>query len=159
MRLGQVRGAIDRLSTALDDAAPPAHGGDLHALVNHLHEALGHAHRHSDEVDDRAWADYMDRLDRGVDELHVELARVAEHPAEPPTVPDIAFARASRLELDGWRMRFDVHGRRPDLLHRSEQEISSFAERAKVSAEPPREAVRQALDAVRDEAGESDRRT
>lgn len=156
MRLGQVHGAVDRLSTALDDAAPP-HRSSLHALVNHLHDALGHAHRHSDEVDGGAWADYVDRLDRGVDEMHLELARAAERPAEAPTVSEVAFARVSRLELDGWRLRFDVHGSRSDLLHRAEQEISSFEQGAEASADPAREPVRQALDAVRDEVGDAGR--
>jgi hypothetical protein len=51
-------------------------------------------------------------------------------------------------------MRFAVHGRRPDLLHRAEQEISAFEQRADASPEPAREPVRHALGTVRDEGGE-----
>ncbi|WP_425570869.1 hypothetical protein [Pseudonocardia adelaidensis] len=66
------------------------------------------------QIDDEVWAAYSARLDRGLDELQVEMARAADHPDSGPSVDDVVFVRTARLQLDGVLVRLDVPGAAPD---------------------------------------------
>ncbi|TQS46266.1 hypothetical protein [Cryptosporangium phraense] len=84
----------------------------LRATLDALRGHLGRAHAHSDAVDDGAWADYRDRLDRGLASLDKEEARASE--AGDPAAPDTLFATATQLEIDGWRLHFETRQERLD---------------------------------------------
>ncbi len=49
----------------------------------------------------------MTRLDRGLDELAVELGRTSEPPSAGPGPEGMPYVHATRLEIDGWVLRLD----------------------------------------------------
>ncbi len=79
-----------------------------------LRTRLLRVHARCQAVDAASWAGYVADLDRGIDELHVELAMAAQRPVAGPTVDDVLLARTSALELDAWRLALDAGPDRPD---------------------------------------------
>ncbi|MDZ5446949.1 hypothetical protein U2F26_30215 [Micromonospora sp. 4G57] len=59
-------------------------------------------------MDEQDWAGYVAGLDRGLDELNVEIGRAADRPETGPSVEDVLLTHTSALELTGWRMRFGI---------------------------------------------------
>jgi hypothetical protein len=125
----------------------------LDALRGHL----GRAHADTAHADDRTWAEYRDRLDRGLDELDAELARVGE-PTDG-SVPDALFVKATQLEIDGWRLHFETRQERlaagvPSEIDRL-RALSAAAE-GQIDAyrrgECTRAHVEQAMNGLRDTA-------
>ena len=113
-------------NTAAELSARHPHHG-LHAALDELRTRLAEVHDRCHQVDDEAWAAYSTELDRGLDELQLEVARTAEHPDSGPSVDDVLFARTTRLELDGWLLRLEVPGAAPD--HARARELASVASR------------------------------
>jgi hypothetical protein len=66
-------------------------------------------HERAEAVDERRWADYVELLDRGLDELDIEVSRAAESADPGPGVAEVLAIHSSALELAGWRMRFSLH--------------------------------------------------
>jgi hypothetical protein len=58
-------------------------------------------------VPDDRWADYVDQLDRGLDELDAELDRAAGRTGAGPDASEVLTIRLTGLELQGWKLRFD----------------------------------------------------
>ena len=119
-----IRGSFDRLRTGLESA----HVGS--------------------RVDDQDWAAYVAGLDRGLDELHRELAHAADRPAAEGKL----LVHASKLELAGWRLRFSLPGSAKsdregvrERLAAAETEVDRFA-----SGTSSTEAVHRTFDDLRD---------
>ena len=68
-----------------------------------LRDRLRRVHERSRPTDAQAWAAYRADLDRGLDELSVEVARAAREPAG--RVDDVLARTAARLELRAWELR------------------------------------------------------
>jgi hypothetical protein len=79
-----------RAAGAASDSSPH------HQVFDELRERLRRAHGTCEQVDEEAWADYVTRLDRGLDELTVEVARSGELPARVP-------GRCSTCTRPAWR--------------------------------------------------------
>ena len=79
----------------------PAVRGVLAPLRDRLHRV----HSSSQQADAPTWAVYTAELDRGVDELTVEIARAAERQATGAEVDDVLTGAAARLELRAWQLR------------------------------------------------------
>ncbi len=101
-RLGQVEQLVERP----DGGAVP--GAAAGSRLSALRSRLRVAHARCETVDGASWAGYVVDLDRGIDELHVELAMVAQRPVAGPGVDDVLLARTSALELDAWRLAADA---------------------------------------------------
>lgn len=76
-------------------------------LFDGLLHRLRRVHDTCEQVDDEAWGAYVTRLDRGLDELAVELGRAGEPPSAGPEPGDMPYVHATRLEIDGWVLRLD----------------------------------------------------
>ncbi|WP_127506607.1 hypothetical protein [Actinoplanes solisilvae] len=145
-RTEQASDVLRRL-TAAERAAAARHSGFAEAIrhsFDRLRTGLGHAHAGAAEVDEQKWADYVDGLDRGLDELDRELVHAADKPAAEGTL----LVHASRLELAGWRLRFDLAGSEAqgvrERLESAESEVDRFASGASSA-----EAVRQRMEHLR----------
>lgn len=79
----------------------PAVRGVLGPLRDRLHRV----HSSCQQADAPTWAVYTAELDRGVDELTVEIARAAERQAAGAEVDDVLAGTAARLELRAWQLR------------------------------------------------------
>jgi hypothetical protein len=90
--------------TARAKAAGPPRRRDL---FDELRHRLRRVHDACEQVDDEAWGAYVIRLDRGLDELTVELARTSEPPSAGPGLEGMPYVHATRLEIDGWVLRLD----------------------------------------------------
>nr|WP_221374598.1 hypothetical protein [Actinoplanes polyasparticus] len=120
-----------RLSGA-EQAAAERHADYAEAIrasFDRLRKGLESAHA-GHQVADQEWAAYVAGLDRGLDELHLELA----HAADLPAATGKLLVHASRLELAGWRLRFSVPGADAsdydgvrERLAAAETEVDSFA--------------------------------
>jgi hypothetical protein len=82
-------------------------GSPRHAVFDELRGRLRRVHDACEQVDDRAWADYVTRLDRGLDELAVEVGRAGEPSAAGSAADAALYVHATRLEVDGWVLRLD----------------------------------------------------
>lgn len=112
---------------------------------------LARVHDRCHEVADQAWVAYTARLDRGLDELQVELSRAAEDVDSAPSADDLLFARVTRLELDGWLLRLDVPGASADrdkalaMASVVSRELAEFRTACSTGPGASRAAVAQAM--------------
>jgi hypothetical protein len=97
---------LDAVVRAAGERAAAGHPPRLR-VFDELRGRLRQAHDTCDQVGDRVWADYVTRLDRGLDELAVEVGRTAEPPAAGSPVEGMPYVHATRLEIDGWVLRLD----------------------------------------------------
>jgi hypothetical protein len=97
---------IDELVRTARDKVAPDHPRRRDLFDELLHR-LRRAHDTCEQVDDEAWADYVTRLDRALDELAVELGRTSEPPSAGPGLEGMPYVHATRLEIDGWMLRLD----------------------------------------------------
>jgi DNA repair exonuclease SbcCD ATPase subunit len=114
-RLAQVESALDRLVTSVE-REHPQRAEPVRAALDRLRERLRHLHQHPGEVNESAWAQYITELERGLDELQIEIARAAEPADSGPTLEDLLNKRTTALELSGWRLRVDAARARPESL-------------------------------------------
>ncbi|GIF47126.1 hypothetical protein Afe04nite_16650 [Asanoa ferruginea] len=140
---------VDRRLSAAEHAAAERHAG-LSETVRHsfarLRGGLERAHTRSDTVDEREWADYVTQLDRGLDEMHIELGRAAEHPDAGPEAAKVLTTHASKLELDGWRLQFTVlDADARARLAASEAELASY----RAGDRPAADDLERSLDQLR----------
>jgi hypothetical protein len=84
-------------------AGPPRRREHFDELLHRLRRV----HDTCEHVDDEAWGAYVNRLDRGLDELAVELGRTSESPSAAPELEGMPYVHATRLEIDGWVLRLD----------------------------------------------------
>ena len=82
----------------------------IQRALNRLQTRLEHLHERSGSIDERGWAQYVSDLDHGLDELDVEIGRAAQRQGPGPTVEEVLLTHSTALELQGWRLRFDVPG-------------------------------------------------
>jgi hypothetical protein len=147
-RLAQVETSV--AAAATDVGAEHPHRG-FRAVLDELGVRLARVHDRCHEVGEDAWAAYTARLDRGLDELQMELARAAEHPDSGPPGDDVLFARATRLELDGWLLRLDVpgaaadHARARELASVASRELADYRASSSTAAGASRAGVEQAM--------------
>ena len=106
-RLAEVDRAVDRVADQVAGQQPQT-AGRLRAALDDLRTRLRHAHGACHEVDADSWASYVSGLDRGLDELQIELSRTADGTDAARPMEEALFTRVTRLELDGWRLRFDI---------------------------------------------------
>jgi hypothetical protein len=151
-RLAHVENAVASAGAEVG-AEHPHHG--FRAVLDELGARLAQVHDRCHEVDDGAWAAYSARLDRGLDELQVELTRAAEHPDSGPSGDDVLFARTTRLELDGWLVRLDVpgaasdHPRARELASAASRELADYRASSSTAAGASRAGVEHAMAALR----------
>ena len=82
----------------------PAVRGVLAPLRDRLHRV----HVGCQQADAGAWAAYTADLDRGIDELTVEIGRAAEQQRAGAEVDDVLAATAVRLELRALQLRLQT---------------------------------------------------
>jgi hypothetical protein len=97
---------VDDVVTAAGDRAAPGRS-PRRRVFDELRGRLRRAHDTCEQVDDRAWADYVTRLDRGLDELATEIARTGESGDGGSAGEHLPYVHATRLEIDGWVLRLD----------------------------------------------------
>ncbi|WP_222193284.1 hypothetical protein [Modestobacter italicus] len=68
-----------------------------------LRDRLRRVHEQCQQAEAAAWAVYTADLDRGLDELSVEIGRAAERPGA--AVDEVLSTAAVRLELRAWQLR------------------------------------------------------
>ena len=121
---------------------------ELDGLVRRLQDAVG-----GGGSDAERWQAYVVQLDRGLDELQVELDRAVERSPAPEQVRPVLALRCRALELLAWRW----HARGSDGRAGSgEPEVLVDAERELRRCEAdgrPREELDRALRQVRSELG------
>lgn len=150
-----VRARLDHVevsvaAAAVEVGAEHPHRG-FRVVLDELGARLVQVHDRCHEVDERAWAAYSARLDRGLDELQVELARAAEHADSAPSAEDLLFARITRLELDGWLLRLDVPGAAADrdkareMASAASWELADYRAACSTGSGASRAAVEQAM--------------
>jgi hypothetical protein len=141
---------VDRIVRAAGEGAP--HGA-LRATLDQLRHRLGRAHTACDQVEDRVWAEYVARLDRGLDELAIEVDRAA---SDADAATDVTlFVHATRLEIDGWMLRLD-HARdgrdgstaARDLAARASRDLEDYQRGVAGRAD-----VERTMDGIREAAG------
>ncbi|MDR7277328.1 hypothetical protein [Catenuloplanes atrovinosus] len=81
--------------------------GLIRDAFGRLRTGLGQAHARCAAVDEQTWATYAADLDRGLDELHMEIARSAEH-ADERDLAQILRVHVTELELAGWRLQVSL---------------------------------------------------
>ncbi|MBL7259898.1 hypothetical protein [Paractinoplanes lichenicola] len=122
---------IRRRVTFAEQDAAARHAGfaeAIHQSFDQLRVGLERAHATCGRVDETDWASYVTGLDRGLDELQLELT----HAADVPTAEGRLLVKASKLELAGWRLRFslpgagDAEGVR-ERLSAAESEVDAYA--------------------------------
>ena len=92
----------------------PACAGSVRGVLAPLRDRLRRVHERGRPVDAAAWATYRADLDRGLDELSLEVARAAEQPRTG--VDGVLAAAAARLELRAWQLRLHTaDGTDPDV--------------------------------------------
>jgi hypothetical protein len=146
---------VDELvRTARDKVAPGRPRG--RDLFDELLRRLRRVHDTCEQVDDEAWADYVTRLDRGLDELAVELDRTSEPPSAGPGLESMPYVHATRLEIDGWVLRLDhardgsgaAHGAVRELVARAVRNLDEYRR-----GEATRGDLDRAMEDIRDTAG------
>ncbi len=83
-------------------------GDSIRHTLGQLRHGLDRAHEQCGSVGDRAWAEYVSDLDRGLSALDSEVARAVEAPNGGPAVTDTLVIHSTALELTGWRLRFSL---------------------------------------------------
>lgn len=162
-RLAEVDGAVGRTAQQLTRQRPET-AGHIERAFDGLRTRLRYAHDSCHEVDADSWTSYVSRLDRGLGELQVEVSRAGEGSAATLPMDDVLFTRGTRLELDGWRLQFDILRSRSEADRgraRAElDELTAAADRALTEYERgrpaadvvSRSAVELAMDEVRNAA-------
>src|SRR3954465_5947616 len=97
---------VDELVRTAPDRVELSHFPRRDVFVE-LWGRLRRAHDTCEQVDGKTWDDYVNRLDRGLDELAHELARVSEAPSVGSAAGDVLYVHATHLEIDGWVLRLD----------------------------------------------------
>ena len=82
----------------------PALAATVRGVLAPLRDRLYRLHAACRQADDQAWAAYTADLDRGLDELSVEVQRAGTERA----ADDVLTAAAARLELRAWQLRLDT---------------------------------------------------
>lgn len=85
----------------------PALAHTVRGVLAPLRDRLRRVHLDCLQAEASAWAAYTADLDRGLDELSVEVARAAQRPGSTRDVEDVLSMAAARLELQAWRLRLD----------------------------------------------------
>ena len=84
----------------------PACARSVRGVLAPLRDRLRRVHERGRPVDADAWATYRAELDRGLDELTLEIARAAQQPGRGAGgVDDVLATTAARLELRAWELR------------------------------------------------------
>jgi hypothetical protein len=149
-----VDGAPALRQARLTDVDRVVTGPGRHPLAD-LRARLHAAHARCEAVDGASWAAYVTDLDRGVDELHHELARVTERPAPGPSLDDVLLARTAALELDAWRLAAAAAGSPdPPALADAGEALARYREGLAAAGPPPRAELETALARLRDTAPE-----
>ena len=86
----------------------PACASTVRGVLAPLRDRLRRVHERSRPADAELWAAYRADLDRGLDELALEVARAASGPVRGPGVDDVLTTTAARLELRAWELRLDT---------------------------------------------------
>jgi hypothetical protein len=76
-------------------------------VFDELWHRLRLVHDTCEKVDEKAWTEYVVRLDRGLDAIAYELARVSEAAAAGQAADTVLHVHATRLEIEGWALRLD----------------------------------------------------
>ena len=147
-----------QVSEALDAAAQrisqrhPRFSDVLHAELSGLGRRLRHALGDGAAPGAGGWQAYVVQLDRGLDELQVEIGRVAERsPDADERVRSAVALRCRALELLAWSRRAGGPGAKPEeaqALGRAEQEL----QRCEGAGRPTGE-LERALERVRTTCG------
>jgi len=96
-RLGE---ATDGLCRDHPGRAPAVRG-----VLGPLRDRLHHVHAGCQAAGAVDWAAYSADLDRGLDELSVEIGRAAQQPDGGPTVDAVLHLSATRFELRAWQLK------------------------------------------------------
>jgi hypothetical protein len=157
------------VSSRLADAERDA--GERHvgfaAVIGHslqrLRSRLEHVHERCDSVDDRDWAGYVSDLDRGLDELDLEIARAVERQGPGPTVEDVLTARTSALEIRAWRVRMAALRFSPVELARArvlvatgDTELGRYQATRSTGGEMSPDALEQSMEDLRRGVGQAE---
>jgi hypothetical protein len=110
-RVAQVRRRITGAAQSAE-RRHPGFADTIRSTFDRLRGGLDRAHAQTAPVDGAAWADYVDGLDRGLDELDKEIARAAEQGGD---VHDVLVVHATGIELQGWRLQVSLPGVEPKL--------------------------------------------
>jgi hypothetical protein len=156
-RLASIEQRLGNAASRLGGEHPRA-ADTVRSALHGLRERLAHAHADTHHADDVAWARYSADLDRGIDELSVEMTRVMEQPGGGSGVEDVLYIRATSLELDGWSLRLDVpeHGTESDvrtLVATAKRELSEYRAAVSSGQRASRDGVQRAMDELRRTAG------
>ncbi|GAA1857849.1 hypothetical protein [Asanoa iriomotensis] len=138
---------VDRHLTGAEHAAVERHaalGDAIRHSFARLRDGLDHAHAGCDKVDDRAWADYVASVDRGLDEMAIEVTRATESPNSGATAPEVLTGHASALELSGWRLRFTL----PELST-AEAELDRYRSASAAGDRPSADPLHDSVDQLR----------
>ena len=82
----------------------PAHAATVRGVLAPLRDRLYRVHAACRQAEAASWAAYTADLDRGLDELSVEMQRATtERGAD-----DVLSAAAAQLELRAWQLRLDT---------------------------------------------------
>lgn len=111
-------------------------------------------------MDDRRWADYASVLDRGLDELDLEVSRAQAELADPGQgVAEVLAIHTSALELAGWRMQFSLHDQtEADMtevrtsIGLAESELERYRAARGAGAPIPADALERSMEEVRQAA-------
>lgn len=148
MRLAELdvrlNGAVEAIGARCPEAAESVRAG-----LGALRDRFQQVHELCAEVDDRTWRAYTTGLDRGLSELAVELDQ-----APAPSAADLVYARAGRLEVDGWVLRLDLAGRDGpvegrELVAGAAKEIDDYHAAVTAGDAPARTGVERALNELR----------
>lgn len=156
---------VDRHLTGAERASTGRHAafaGTIRDSFARLRGGLARAHARCDAVDDRDWANYVVDLDRGLDEMDVEVARAAERPDTGAHVPEVLTIHVSALELSGWRLQFTVLDR-STAQHRDVQsrlaatmaELDRYRAACATGARPSADDLKRSIDELRDAAAKT----
>jgi hypothetical protein len=125
-------------------------------VFDELWHRLRLVHDTCEQVDETAWAEYVVRLDRGLDAIAYELARVSEAPSAGQAAEAVLHVHATRLEIEGWVLRLD-HARdgirdgqfaTRRLVARAERDLGDY-HRGRAT----RDDLDRIMEEVRDKAG------
>ncbi|MFQ1000834.1 hypothetical protein [Modestobacter sp. SSW1-42] len=121
----------------------PASARAVRAVLAPLRDRLRRVHEHCVQADADAWAAYRADLDRGLDELSVEVARAAQQPGRGTGVDDVLAATAARLELRAWQLRLSTAGG-PDPQVAGARQLAAAVDAGldELAADPGRAGVR-----------------
>ena len=120
----------------------PACAGSVRGVLAPLRDRLRRVHERGRPVDADAWATYRAELDRGLDELSLEVARAAQEPGRGPAVDDVLATAAARLELRAWELRLHTAtGDDPRVAAAREQAATVRADLEQLAAAPGQAAL------------------